>query len=236
MLSSEARLGHEEVHLIAWATPGSPERMDAWRGLLSADEAERAARFRFARHARAWEAARGGLRELLGRYAGGSPQALRFTLGPHGKPALEGSGAPDFNLSHTEGLALLAIGRGGALGVDVEARREVPERAGIARSHFSDAEVALLEAEDAEGRGADCFLRLWTRKEAVIKAVGQGLGYPLRRVTVGLASALDGPIFEPGAPGAEGPWSLEDLDPGPGFRAALACRFRPGAVRLFRWR
>ncbi len=232
-LPASPALAGDEVHVIGWSPDGGAARLSAWRASMSADEVERAARFRFDRHRVAWEAARGGLRELLGRYCGRAGSELRFTLSADGKPALVGGGGLRFNLSHTEGLVALAISRGGALGVDVEALRPVPERAAIARTHFSVGENRRFASEEAAGRGEGYFLRLWTRKEAVIKAVGIGLGYPLPRVDVSLLAGAQRPRFEPGAPGADGAWALSDLDVGAEHMGAVACRFLPAGISFF---
>ncbi|MEZ4265863.1 MAG: 4'-phosphopantetheinyl transferase superfamily protein [Myxococcota bacterium] len=223
-----------DVHIVGWAPGAGSERMAEWRATLAADEVERASRFRFARHRLAWEAARGGLREVLGGYVGKAPAELEFAVATDGKPSLVGGRGLRFNLSHTDDLVVLAMTRGGELGVDVEARRSVPERAAIAQTHFTATERALLAAAERDGDGERCFLRLWTRKEALIKAVGIGLGYPLPRVDVSWAAGSGGPVFQPDAPGASGAWTLDDLDVGPDHQGALACRFFVGEIRSFR--
>lgn len=218
---------------MGWSPACDAARLVEWRAGFAPDEVERAARFRFERHRVAWEAARGGLRELLGGYCGRAARDLRFALGGDGKPALAGGGGLHFNLSHTDGLVALAVTRSGEVGLDVEARRPVPERAAIAGTHFSARERRRFAEEEATGRGEAYFLRLWTRKEAVIKAVGIGLGYPLPKVDVSLAEGATAPIFEADAPGADGVWSLADLDVGGGHAGAVASRFSPAVVRLF---
>jgi 4'-phosphopantetheinyl transferase len=109
---------------------------------------------------------------VLAGYAGTAPAALAFTLGPHGKPAL--AGGPRFSFSHSGERALCAVGGDREVGVDLEVLREVSDAEGIVRGTFTAAEEAAWRA--AGGGGGAAFLRLWTRKEAALKALGVGLG------------------------------------------------------------
>jgi 4'-phosphopantetheinyl transferase len=167
--------------------------------LLDAGERARAARFAFERDRGRFVAGRAALRAVLAGYLGADPAALAFTLGPHGKPAL--LGGPTFSFSNSQGRALCAVGRGREVGVDLEALRPVPDAAGIARSVLTAEEQAAWQAA---GGGDRAFLRLWTRKEAALKALGLGL------------AALDGAL-----PPAPSP-ALHDLEVGGGYLAALA--------------
>lgn len=153
-------------------------RLETLAVLLSTDERTRCERFRRPADAQRYVLARGGLRLLLAQNLGADPRQLRFTVGPHGKPALAGGDGGDwrFSVSHSHGLVLLALGRGGReLGVDVE--RVDPARAvlPLAARFFLPPEHAALAAEpDAAPRTA-AFFRLWTRKEACAKADSRGL-------------------------------------------------------------
>jgi 4'-phosphopantetheinyl transferase len=140
--------------------------------LLSEDERARAARYAFERDRARFVAGRAALRTLLAAYAGRPAQALTFALGAHGKPSLPGG--PPFSFSNSQGAALCAVGGGRELGVDLERLRDVPDAAAVARSAFTPAELAAWRAAGGDGRAA--FLRIWTRKEAVLKALGLGLG------------------------------------------------------------
>lgn len=139
--------------------------------VLSVDERERAARFRFAIHRERFIAARGALRYALGAVLEMAPAAIEFEYGEHGKPELNGV---QFNLSHSDRWALVAITRAAAVGIDVE--RVNPERGNpaIARRFFAEREIAELELLTGEAytRG---FFNCWTRKEAVLKAAGTGI-------------------------------------------------------------
>lgn len=225
-----------DVQVVAWTERVDATRVDRWRAMLTPDELARAERFRFERHATAWTAARGGLREALGLALGRDPASLRFETTPRGKPSLVDASGLIFNLSHTEGMVMLVLARAGAVGVDAEALRPVPERDAIARTHFTSAERAWIGGAERRGQGDWAFMRLWTRKEAVIKAVGIGLGYPLTDVDVSLGTHGHAPAFADGAPGGAGSWWLGDLAVGDGHLAALACRFSPGEISRSRLR
>lgn len=194
-----------------------PAEADAFARHLSPDETTRAARFVFEKDRIAYRIGRGRLREILGMLIGQPPEALRFTYGDHGKPALPGG--PAFNLSHSDGLACLAVADR-ALGVDIEAHREIED--GVAERFFSPTEYAALSALPASG-WTDGFFRCWTRKEAVVKAMGDGLSIPLDRfdVTLGPGAPPRMTRLDP-AHGAVAGWRLAHLDLGPGLTGALA--------------
>jgi len=145
--------------------------------MLSADEVARAAKFFFARDRRRFMVGRGLLRALLARYTDLAPAALRFGYGAHGKPALVRPPAPmvHFNLSHGEHLAVYAFATAGAVGIDVERIRDLPDWEAIAQTCFDAAALGRLKAAPAQRRRAE-FFRAWTRQEAALKASGEGLG------------------------------------------------------------
>lgn len=218
------RLARDELHVWrAWLDPG-PERVAALHGLLSADERERAARYRFERDRSRYSVGRGLLRLLLSRYTGRSPTAIRFRYGQFGKPELEGAG-PWFNLSHSGPVALFALSSQAEVGVDVEQDHGDFAKERIAERFFSPGEVQALRALPVELQ-ARAFLHCWTRKEAFIKARGDGLSLALDSFDVSL---------EPGHPAVlrriafsgEDPaqWRIQDLSDSKGqFIAAVATR------------
>jgi 4'-phosphopantetheinyl transferase len=192
--------------------------------LLCAEERVRADRFHFARDRYRFIVTRGALRCILAHYLDLAPQDVRFRYGSHGKPALDPAqnGADlRFNLSHTDGLALLAVAPGRELGVDVERIRKGIAQEEIAERFFARAEVADLRALPADSQD-DAFYACWTRKEAYLKARGEGLSIPLDQFTVTLVpgepAALLHVVLDPEEVKR---WSLHDLDAGPGYRAAL---------------
>jgi 4'-phosphopantetheinyl transferase len=188
-------------------------RLDQLQRLLSQDERERAARFRFEKHARHFIAARGILREILGPYLAVDPALIRFDYNSFGKPSVEGG--PRFNVSHSGGFGLYAVSGIREVGVDIErinpdfAHERIPER------FFAPGEVAALRALPADAQ-IEAFFHCWTRKEAYIKAHGSGLSLDLKSFEVTLT---------PGEParflrGVEG-WSIETIEVPPGYVAAL---------------
>lgn len=218
-------LGPEEVHL--WSVPldPPPEQVSRLERLLSEDEAQRAARFRFDRHRRQYAVGRGALRTLLGAYTGIPPQEVRFSYGPRGKPFL--ASPPDgldlqFNLSNSHELALVGFVRGPEIGVDVEHLREMQDCEQIAERFFSESERRVLRTIPFPAK-QEAFFNCWTRKEAYLKAVGEGLAAPLDSFDVTLA------LGEPprmltlkGDPERAAPWFFHHLRPAEGYLGAIA--------------
>ncbi len=192
-----------DIHLFSLDVP--PERLRDLFALLSPDEQERAARLRGTQNADRFRAARGLLRETLATALSLDPRTLRFARGLRGKPYLSyPRGGPDFSLSHSEGVALLALTRGRRVGIDIERIRTDIDFEGIARLLFSPAEAAPIAACPQEERAA-AFFRAWVRREAYGKALGHGLSVHL--------DAEQG-VCAPG-------WSILDLAVDPAFAAAL---------------
>jgi 4'-phosphopantetheinyl transferase len=214
-------------HVDVWATaldpaPSTQARLEHW---LDADERARAARFVFPRDARRFRVARGTLREILGGYLGVAPAAVRFVYAAAGKPAVampEARGAVEFNVSHSGEVALYAIGGAGRIGVDVEQIRPLADLEALAERSFSAAERrALLALSPAEREPA--FFACWTRKEAFIKALGDGLSYPLDAFTVSFTAGAPARFVEiRGEPATAARWTLAALDVGAGYAAAVA--------------
>jgi 4'-phosphopantetheinyl transferase len=140
---------------------------------LTGDERERAERFRLSRVRDQFIAARGQLRALLASYLAMPPQAVPLLYADSGKPYLPDEFALQFNLSHTDGLAVMAVGRS-RVGVDVERERHIPDAEGLVSRFFSRRECDEFRALPA-GEKQSAFLRAWTRKEAVLKAIGRGV-------------------------------------------------------------
>ncbi|MGJ7615327.1 MULTISPECIES: 4'-phosphopantetheinyl transferase family protein [unclassified Variovorax] len=142
--------------------------------LLSEEECTRAASFRFPADRQRFVAAHIALRQALAEYTGLHHAALHLATGSFGKPSLSGHTRTQFSLSHSRGLALIAIGGRGPLGADVELLRPVPDAAALAAEHFTRREQEALAALPAHERER-AFLTCWTRKEACLKAIGVGL-------------------------------------------------------------
>ena len=202
-------------------------------GMLDASERERAARFMHPRDVARFVVAHGALRDILARATGLKPAAVRFHLGPQGKPALADGEAPPFNMAHRDDLAIVGIGSDGPLGVDVEALQPMSDAMSIARQHFAPPEVEALAALPPAMR-QDAFYRLWTRKEALLKASGMGPSFPLDRYTV----THDDParvLAVAEAPDEAASWQLRTLDLAPGHVAAVAWRGDPRPMVLRPW-
>jgi 4'-phosphopantetheinyl transferase len=183
---------------------------------LNVEEAERAARFARQEDRDSFVSARTALRCLLADDAKVHPGALRFTANAWGKPALD-SPSPDFNVSHTEGLAVIALAHGARIGVDVERARGVPDLSRIAANVFEPQVVEWLAGVPTQERDA-VFLRLWTAGEAWVKATGTGLGGT--GMPVPLAVSSDGsPVLRPEH--GHG-WTLVPLTLPAGYVGALA--------------
>jgi 4'-phosphopantetheinyl transferase len=219
-------------------------RVDVWRARLAVapdvlarlkahlDETEkaRAGRFVFERDANRFVAARGILRELLARYVEHSPAELEFEYGPRGKPALRPGSSRGlcFNVSHSHEMAAYAFARDRQLGIDIELIR--PDFAGqeIAERYFSASEVAELTGLPAEVR-AQAFFLCWTRKEAYIKALGEGLEIPLKSFAVSLTPG--GPDELRSADASR--WELHSFEPAPGYAGALVAE--GGGLSICYW-
>jgi len=220
-------LGKDELHV--WAVPLRGEA-EAFVSLLSPAERDRAERFHFADHRRRYEIGHGALRRILGGYLGTDPAALDFDTGPRGKPYLLGEG-PFFNLSHSGKLALIGVGAV-ELGLDCEKVRRLGSYYQIAEKHFSSCEFGVL-GDLPEADRLLAFYRCWTRKEAYIKALGEGLAMSLDSFDVSLGD--DPKLVEcRDRDESAAEWELLDVSPGPEFVAAAALRGRNTDVRRFR--
>jgi 4'-phosphopantetheinyl transferase len=222
------QLSADQVHVWRVSLEASPETLASLWQTLSTDEQERANRYQFARDRQAYIARRGRLRLILGCYLGLDPASLRFSYNPFGKPTLQlqVAGQLSFNLSHSQGLALYAFARQADIGVDIEHLRSDVDHLALAEHFFSTAERAELDALPMEIRQQAFFL-CWTRKEAFIKAHGEGLSLPLDHFDVSLTPGLPARLLATRA-GLEhaDQWSLYNLEPAPGYLAAMAVRGR----------
>jgi len=178
------------------------------------------------------------LRQILGAYLSLAPAHLRFDLSARGKPELAPGSNPlhlRFNLSHTHGLALVAVTRRREVGVDVEWSRPVAEATQIAERFFSPQESARLRALPAEQRPA-AFFNCWTRREAYLKATGEGIAESPDRIEVTCAPREPARLLGVrGDPQAAVRWQLQELSPGPSYVAALAVKGRGLKVLLWDW-
>ncbi len=216
-------LAKDDVHVWKASLDRDPSELDSLRQTLATDEQKRAERFRLKKHHDRFIVGRGVLRTILGMYLDRHPGQFRFQYTPYGKPELSAEeGALSFNLSHSRGLALYAVTQEREIGVDVEFIREDVNLLGIAKRFFSAQEYSQLQALP-EASQLQTFFDCWTRKEAFIKAKGEGLLLALDQFDVSIAPG------EPAAllrtkwdPDEASLWSLRSLNPAPGYVAALA--------------
>jgi 4'-phosphopantetheinyl transferase len=198
------------------ASDGEIARVSSW---LAPAERARAARFGREALSQRYIAGRALLRWLLGRTLGLPPHAVPIVRGARGRPQLEHDAGLDFNVSHTQGVALIGIAHGRRIGVDIERADRVVRADGLARKFLTAAEQATLAPLPAAERRAR-FLRYWTCKEAMSKATGDGLSAPFRRLEVRLTDAIElvwGPDpYEPAR------WHLASVDVPAGLLATVA--------------
>lgn len=207
---------------------------------LSTAERGRAVRFRFPEHRERFIVAHGALRDILSRYLDLPASEFVFEANAHGKPALA---LPEytwlqFNLTHSGDLALVAVTRDRPIGIDVEHKIPPDDPARLVEQFFSDNENVAFSALPESQREA-AFFAGWTRKEAYIKALGEGLSTPLDQFDVSLAP--DQParlLVDRLHPDHPTHWSLLDLDPdaiGPDYAAALAIAGPRPTLTLYHW-
>jgi len=214
-------LADGEVHVWQASLDAGGQLPALW-DTLAEDERVRADRFHGAKDRDHFIIARGLLRAILARYLDASPATVHFTYGPRGKPMLGAEINPGdlrFNLAHSRDLALYAVVRARDVGVDVEYIAARGEES-IAERFFSAREVAALRRLPPALR-RDAFYACWTRKEAYIKARGEGLALDLSRFDVSLAPGETASLLRHEGEPAAGRWALTALDVAPDYAAAL---------------
>jgi 4'-phosphopantetheinyl transferase len=215
-------LASDVVHVWKRSLRAAPAAIEICSASLSTDECERAGRFRVEQPRTDFILTRGALRVLIASYQRMAPQEIKFRYSKFGKPSLEGTRELRFNVSHTDGLALLAFARNRELGVDVEHVRTTLDARELAERFFSERERNALEKLTGDDLYA-AFYRCWTRKEAYIKAKGEGLSLPLTQFDVSVeADELEALLATRPEPSEAGRWMLRDLNAGHGYAAALA--------------
>ncbi|HEX4952883.1 MAG TPA: 4'-phosphopantetheinyl transferase superfamily protein [Thermoanaerobaculia bacterium] len=221
-----------EIHVWTARLDPPEQEVAAARRLLDADELIRADRFRFEVHRRRFTVGRAFQRTILGAYLGRPPASLVYLYGPKGKPSLapgHGDGILDFNLSNTEEMALLGVTAGRELGVDIEQVRALSDLEALAERFFSAAESRVLLALPDADRPIG-FFNCWTRKEAYLKAIGDGLSAPLDAFDVTLVPGEPARMIAlEGSPERAAAWQLFHLEPATGYLGAVAIEGAPPA-------
>jgi 4'-phosphopantetheinyl transferase len=227
LLPDAFQLAPDEVHVWCVRLDVAPETSARLYATLTREERARCARFRFERDRQRFIVAHGVLHDLLGSYLETQPDRLSYAYNAFGKPDLspEFGGRLKFNLSHSGGLGLIAITADSDVGIDLEHIRAQSDFADIARRFFSAAEADYLSALPSH-LCTEAFFNVWTKKEAYLKASGEGLAIPLDGFSVPLtADSVESPVDLYVASNDIGPakrWSLYTLQPAPGYIGALA--------------
>ncbi len=203
--------------------------------VLSAEEQARAERFLSKVDGDHFRVSHGRLRHLLASYVDIPADTISFSVGARGKPAVV---TPDagvfFNLSHSGDVGVAAVSRSYDVGVDIERERDVSD--GLAERFFSSREVASLQVLDGTRQHA-AFFRCWTRKEAFVKATGEGIGRGLNSFDVSIEDSMHPAILridDQGSPISA--WALMSFEPKAGYFGALAARTNGARVDMrLRW-
>ncbi|MGE3164974.1 MAG: 4'-phosphopantetheinyl transferase superfamily protein [Planctomycetota bacterium] len=228
------------VDVFRFSLAASVEPSVALRCHLDAEECARADRFVVPTAAEQFVLGRVGLRRILGHFLQVAPRAVRLRYGVHGRPELA---APfdraglTFNLAHSHGMAICAVTHGGGLGVDLERVRAEVATEAIARRYFATAEVAALLSVPERER-ARAFFRIWTRKEAYLKAVGTGIAGVLQSFEVNLepgpAARFVAHYREPSETSRWMLFDIADLEEYPEYAASLVVEVG-AASSIRRW-
>ncbi len=210
------KLIDNQVHV--WRIPlnQAPERVHSISSVLAEDEKSRAARIRGDKNSREYTFARALLRILLSQYLNVNPSQLQFSYSKHGKPELADAFGGDllqFNVSHSDGVGVYAVTRGRAVGIDIERVRRAFDYQEIERQFFKK-----NEPSDFQSMSAHAFFRRWTRSEALAKGMGKGLDQ-----------------FSMAVEEKKG-WTVIDLDPIPGYVAAIAVEGEFSTLECFKWK
>ncbi|HLK32075.1 MAG TPA: 4'-phosphopantetheinyl transferase superfamily protein [Terriglobales bacterium] len=227
-------LSRNEVHV--WLVPIAPDCVEPLSPLLAPAERARASQFRFARDSQQFIVACASRRILLGEYLNMDPLTLRFGEGANGKPfLLDGSHRSRlrFNTSHCQGLVIHAFASDREVGIDIESVSDRLETETIAARFFSPREHAALRALPKADQ-ATGFLSLWTRKEALLKAAGLGLSWPLDSVEFSW-SAKEIVAVKTNDPATPIWWSVCELPVPAGYVGALAAAGDGYWVKTFNW-
>jgi 4'-phosphopantetheinyl transferase len=212
--------------------------MASFEQILSQDERTRAKQFKFEADRNRFIAGRGLLRNILSSYLQTDPAELRFKFSKRGKPSLEGMPEQDtvyFNVAHSKDFILIAATRACAVGIDVEWIRPIDDAEDIAARFFSPRETARLMALPKDRR-TSAFFSLWTRKEAWLKATGDGISEMLNEVEVSCLPDEPAKVLAiSGNVEAAQRWTLLDLSPAPGFAAAVAVEARDPQFSCWQW-
>lgn len=226
-------LGDQDVHVWLVRLDRSQGELEQLQRILSPDEVNRAGRFRFAHDRQGFVVARGALRQLLGIYLNEHPAQLRFQYSDFGKPCLAGDDQLRFNISHAGSYALMAFAWRRRVGLDIECEKLDVDVEAVAQHFFSPYEIQTLMSLPIEQRHK-AFFACWTRKEAYIKAIGEGLSMPLDQFDVSLTPGEAAALLATRPDANEAArWSLTSVDAPLGYSAALVAEGHDWQATVF---
>ena len=233
-----APLGQAEVHVRITSLDRRQSDLRFFESILAEDEINRANRFHFKKDRERFVAGRGLLRMILSSYVGTPANEIIFTYGCHGKPGLrrqDGRPAIEFNLAHSAGTAIYAITRDRPVGIDIElVNHEFPIES-VAERVFSKVEVAAFRSLPRDMQRT-AFFKCWTRKEAFIKALGDGLSCPLSDFDVSLVPGQPAKLlYIRGASEEASRWYMEDIESVAGYAAAIVFSGSQCRMHVSQW-
>jgi len=218
-------INSNQVHVWRVLLDVTTVEFESLLGFLSVDELARAGRFHFERDQKRFIVARGILRKILGSYLNKHPGKICFEYSPHGKPMLADDPGDEnicFNLSHSGAFALYAITPRKKIGIDIESIRDDISVRQVAQQFFSQNEISSLEKIDINKRSR-LFFQYWTRKEAFLKASGEGISFPMEQCDVSLINGKGlSPITVQDNNSEISSLYVQDLFPCNGYAAAIA--------------
>lgn len=238
LLQSHPCLAPGQVHVWrAWLDLPAAQVAD-FQSLLSPDEAERAGRFVFERDRRRYVVARGVLRVLLAAYLQTDARGIVFEYGPYGKPLLSPArtGTPlFFNTAHSHEIAVYGITRSGPTGIDVEYCRSLESVSSLIPAVFTDQEMAVFRSLPVVQQ-RPAFYNGWTRKEAFIKAIGEGLSFPLQQFDVSVTPDRPAQLLRvQGEPDAPARWQMRGFTPAADYAGAVVVEARSAEVSFWQF-
>ncbi len=226
-------LPKKDVHVWSFSAATSRPELEEKLQVLAQSERVRASKYRFDKDRSVYITGRHALRMLLARYLERVPQDIVFRYTPYEKPIYDGPTDIIFNVSHSETQIVIAFTKHPGLGVDIEKIKNDFDTLELAENFFSKEEIRALSAFDEVDRHM-AFFRCWTRKESFIKAVGQGLSYPLDSFAVSMDDDFRAEFLKiDGIPAQENNWKLHSFVPAEGYIAAISTNGQPDTIQFY---
>jgi len=222
-----------EVQIWSMKAIEDNKLLDGFTKLLSEDEILRADKYRFEKDRSVYITAKFLLRSMLGKYVGKNPKEITFEYSKFAKPFYLQNAEVDFNVSHSGNQIIIGFSMEAAIGVDIEKIKKDFDPLGLAKSFFSKQEIKALSKTD-ESDIFQAFYRCWTRKESFIKAVGEGLSYPLDSFAVSLDDDENAEFLKIENPkDSKEDWQLHSFVPAEGYIAAITTNRKPNKIEFF---